>query len=183
MYKDLKDKVVVITGAASGIGAAIVDRLAKEKCKIVINYFKEKKVAEEMVKIIKNKKGDAIAVYGDVGNEKDIKNLMAEGIKAFGEVDIWINNAGHETPYPTHEMPLEAWESVINTNLTGVFLGAREALRHFIETNKKGNIINIISEFTVKIVQETFHFHDLSIKFRTALILRGRSRESSYRTS
>ena len=145
MYKDLKDKVVVITGAASGIGAAIVDRLAKEKCKIVINYFKEKKVAEEMVKIIKNKKGDAIAVYGDVGNEKDIKNLMAEGIKAFGEVDIWINNAGHETPYPTHEMPLEAWESVINTNLTGVFLGAREALRHFIETNKKGNIINISS--------------------------------------
>lgn len=145
MYKDLKDKVIVITGAASGIGAAIVDRLAKEKCYIVINYFKEEAVANEMTKIIEKKGGKAIAVYGDVGNEKDIESIMNAAIQAFGKVDVWINNAGHEQPFPTHEMPLEEWESVINTNLTGVFLGAREALRHFLKQKTKGNIINISS--------------------------------------
>lgn len=145
MYKDLKGKVAVITGAASGIGAAIVDRLAKEGCKLVINYFKEEKVAARMVKIIERKGGQAIAVYANVDSEQDIANLMRTAIDTFGGVDIWVNNAGHEKPFQTHEMPIEEWNSVINTNLTGSFLGTREALRHYLATEKKGNIINISS--------------------------------------
>ncbi len=145
MYDDLKGKVAVVTGASSGIGAAIIARFVKEGMKVVINYLREKDVADEMVRIIKKNHGDAIAIQGNIDKEKDNIILAKAAIDAFGDLDVWVNNAGHEKPFATHEMPLSEWQSVIDTNLTGVFLGSREALRYFVDKEKKGNIINMSS--------------------------------------
>lgn len=145
MYDDLKGKVAVVTGSSSGIGAAIIARFAKEGMKVVINYLNEKNVADEMVRIISKNGGEAIAVRGNVDKEKDVLNLVKTTLNTFGDLDVWINNAGHEKPFATHEMPLSEWQSVIDTNLTGVFLGSRKALRYFVDKEKKGNIINMSS--------------------------------------
>ncbi|WP_128330915.1 glucose 1-dehydrogenase [Apibacter sp. HY039] len=145
MYKDLKGKVAVITGSSTGLGKAIAQRFGKEGISVIVNYFSDKKDAEDLVKEIEKSGGKAIAVQGDVGKEEDIKKLSKAAIDTFGDLDIWINNAGHQKKIPTHEMALDDWNSVISTNLTGVFLGSREAIRYFLEKNKKGIIINMSS--------------------------------------
>lgn len=145
MYKDLKGKVAIVTGASSGIGAAIIDRYVKEGMCVVINYFHDRDAAEMMVKFFKKKGAQAIAVQGDVTKEADVANLVTMAVDTFGDLDVWINNAGFEKPFATHEMPLKDWQAVIDTNLTGVFLGSREALKYFMDKKKNGSIINISS--------------------------------------
>ncbi len=87
----------------------------------------------------------AVAVQADVGSEDGVQALLAAALDSFGGLQIWVNDAGVENRVATHEMPLADWEKVINVNLTGVFLGSKAALRHFVETGTKGNIINISS--------------------------------------
>lgn len=145
MYKDLKGKVAVVTGSSSGIGAAIIERYVEEGMQVVINYHKNEDVANKMVRFFEKKGGKAIAVQGDVKKEKDVIKLIKAATDSFGDLDIWVNNAGFEKPFATHEMPLEEWQAVIDTNLTGVFLGSREAVRYFLKKKKSGAIINISS--------------------------------------
>lgn len=145
MYEDLKGKIAVVTGSSSGIGEAIARRFAKEGMKIVINYFHEEKEADKIVEDIKRDGGEAIAVHGDVKKEKDIANLLSAALYAFGDLDVWVNNAGKQKPFDSHKMPLKEWQSVIDTNLTGTFLGSREALNYFLKKKKRGSIINISS--------------------------------------
>lgn len=145
MYDDLKDKVVVVTGSSKGIGAEIATRFAKEGSKIVVNYNTNEEEAKKILQIITNMGGEAIIVAADVSNEKAINQLAQNAINKFGGFDIWVNNAGLEHPYPTHEMPLKAWQEVIDINLTGYFLGCKAALNHFLDKQKKGIIINMSS--------------------------------------
>lgn len=145
MYKDLKGKVAVVTGGSKGIGNAIARRLSEEKMKVVINYHSDKKGAEETVADLKKIGGEAVAVQADVSSEEGIQALLDAAVSNFGELDLWINNAGMENQVPTHELTLEDWNKVIDVNLTGVFLGSKAALNHFLEHDKKGNIINLSS--------------------------------------
>lgn len=145
MYKDLKDKVVVITGASSGIGKAMAEAFGIEECKVVINYNSSKDKAEDVAEIVKKNGGEAITVQGDVSVEEDVVNIIQTAIDTFGGLDIMINNAGYEKATPSVEMSAEAFNNVMHINLTGAFVGSREACKHFIETGKKGNIINISS--------------------------------------
>ncbi|WP_035051722.1 glucose-1-dehydrogenase [Carnobacterium pleistocenium] len=145
MYKELEGKVAVVTGGSKGIGNAIARRLSEEKMKVVINYHSDKEGAEKTVEDLKQIGGEAIAVQADVSSEAGVKALLDAAISNFGDLDLWINNAGMENKVPTHELTLEDWDKVINVNLTGVFLGSKAALNHFLEKNKKGNIINMSS--------------------------------------
>lgn len=145
MYNDLKGKVAVVTGGSKGIGNAIARRLSEEKMKVVINYHSDKKGAEETVADLKKIGGEAVAVQADVSSEEGIQTLLDAAVSNFGELDLWINNAGMENQVPTHELTLEDWNKVIDVNLTGVFLGSKAALNHFLEHDKKGNIINLSS--------------------------------------
>lgn len=145
MYTDLEGKVVVITGSSTGLGEAMAIRFAKEKAKVVVNYRTKLEEADSVMEEIKTNGGEAIAVKGDVTIEEDVINLVQSAIKNFGKLDIFINNAGIENPVPSHEMPLSDWNRVINTNLTGNFLGCREAIKYFIENDIKGNVINMSS--------------------------------------
>lgn len=145
MYSDLAGKVVVITGSATGLGRAMGVRFAKEKAKVVINYRSRESEANDVLEEIKKVGGEAIAVKGDVTVESDVVNLIQSAVKEFGTLDVMINNAGIENAVPSHEMPLEDWNRVINTNLTGAFLGSREAIKYFVEHDIKGSVINMSS--------------------------------------
>ena len=145
MYKDLEGKVVVITGASKGLGKAMALRFGEEKAKVVVNYRSTKKDLDEIVRSIKASGGDAITVQTDISKEEDVMRLINEAVEAFGTIDVMINNAGMENEVPSHELSLDDWNKVISTNLTGCFLGSREAIKYMVEHNVKGSVINMSS--------------------------------------
>ena len=145
MYKDLTNKVAVVTGGSKGIGKAICERFGKEKMCVVVNYHSDEEGAQEAVAEIEKNGGKAVAVEADVSTEEGMDRLLKAAIETFGSLDIWVNNAGMETQKPTHELELEDWEKVLKVNLTGVFLGTKTALSYFKTHQIKGNIINMSS--------------------------------------
>lgn len=130
MFQELENKVVVITGAGSGIGKSFAENFGKAKAKVVLNYRSDRHLdeLEELKNTIQSAGGQAIAVQGDVSVEEDVKHLVQSAVETFGTIDIMINNAGFEKPIPTHEMSLDEWQKVIDINLTGAFIGSREAI-------------------------------------------------------
>ena len=130
MFTDLKDKVVVITGAGSGIGKSFAEAFGKAEAKVVMNYRSEHHVedVDQSIKLIEEAGGQAIKVQADVSVEADVNRLVQTAVDTFGTLDIMINNAGFEKPIPTHEMPLEEWQKVIDINLTGAFIGSKAAV-------------------------------------------------------
>lgn len=147
MFQELENKVVVITGAGSGIGKSFAENFGKAKSKVVLNYRSDRHLDEidELKNTIQSAGGQAIAVQGDVAVEEDVKNLVQSAVDHFGTLDIMINNAGFEKPIPTHEMSNDEWQKVIDINLTGAFTGSREAINQFLKEDKKGVIINTSS--------------------------------------
>lgn len=147
MFKDLEGKVVVITGAGSGIGKAMAEQFGDEKANVVINYRSERhlEVVSQTIRLIEDAGGKAIKVQADISEEDDVERLIQSAVDQFGTLDILINNAGFEKPIPTHEMPLEEWQKVIDVNLTGAFIGSKTAINQFLKEDKKGVIINTSS--------------------------------------
>ena len=145
MYKDLNNKVAVITGGSKGIGNAIAKRFGEENMKVVINYNSDKAGADKAVAEIEKAGGQGIAIQADISTEEGVQKLLDAAVDNFGGLDVWINNAGMENQHPTNELSLKDWQRVINVNLTGVFLGSKAALNYFLKNNKKGNIINMSS--------------------------------------
>ncbi len=145
MYTELVGKTAIVTGGSKGIGAAIAQRFGAEKMNVVVNYFSDSKGANEAVRAIEEAGGKGLAVQANVGDEAGVQKLLNAAIKAFGGIDVWVNNAGVENRSATHELSLDDWNRIITTNLTGVFLGSKIALKYFTDKDKKGNIINISS--------------------------------------
>ncbi len=130
--KMLKGQKALVTGANSGIGKGIAIELAKAGADVVVNYRGNEQAALELVEQIKMNCGvSAYAHHTDVSNENDVKGMFEKMIKEFGTIDIMINNAGLQKDAPIDEMTLEQWNAVINVNLTGQFLCAREAVKEF----------------------------------------------------
>lgn len=135
--KRLQDQVAVVTGSSSGIGAGIALALAAEGAKVVVNYSNTVDGAKKVVDEIVAAGGAAIAVKADVSKEEDVKNMFREAISTYGTVDILINNAGLQQDAAFVDMTLAQWQRVIDINLTGQFLCAREAAREFIRRGVK----------------------------------------------
>lgn len=132
-HPKLKDQIAIVTGASSGIGAGIAQALASEGAKVVVNYSSSPQKAQKVVDQINADGGDAFSVKADVSKENDVLELFAQTISHYGTVDILINNAGLQNDSKFHEMTLEQWNHVIEINLTGQFLCAREAIREFLK--------------------------------------------------
>ena len=150
MYPDLKGKVAVVTGAGSGLGEGIARRFLEEGMNVVINYHSDrtKEGAQKLADEFNAKCADgacAVVVQADLSTEEGARALGDAAIEHFGGLDVWVNNAGIESRYATHELPLDVWNRTIAVNLTGVFLGSREAIRHFLDEGKTGSIINMSS--------------------------------------
>jgi 3-oxoacyl-[acyl-carrier protein] reductase len=148
MPQRLKEKVAVVTGASKGIGAAIAKHLASEGAHIIVNYTSSKEDAEKVTaEIIKNG-GKAIAVQGDVSKEKDIESLFAQTVKAFGKVDILINNAGVYEFIPLEDISSKAYHKMFDINVFGLLMASKEAVKHFGPNG--GSIVNISSVASTK---------------------------------
>lgn len=138
----LSDKVALVTGGGSGLGAAICKNLARCGVKTIVadvSGDKARKVAME----IEKEGGKAFATELDVTDYKRIPTQLDELSEMCGGLDVLINNAGVDLTAPILEMPVEKWNQIIATNLTGPFVLSKEALR--VMRGKKGNIINIVS--------------------------------------
>lgn len=140
MKKKLQDQVAVITGSSSGIGAGVAKAMAKEGAIVVVNYptLSTKEMAEKVVAEIAENGGKAISYRCDVSNETEVKQMFADVIVRFGTVDILVNNAGLQKDAKFTDMTLEQWNFVLNVNLTGQFLCAREAIREFLRRGVNG---------------------------------------------
>ena len=114
IYKDLAGKVAVITGGSKGIGNAIAERFGQEHMNVVINYNSDQAGAAKAVELIENAGGKAVAVQADISNEEGVQKLLNTAVDSFGDLDIWINNAGMKNQHPTTELSLKDWQRVIN---------------------------------------------------------------------
>jgi len=128
----LKGQSALVTGANSGIGKAVAISLANDGANVVVNYVTHPEDAQAVVDTIKANGGNAIALQADVSNEVQVKAMFQEMYKAFGTIDILVNNAGLQQDSPFEKMTLAQWQLVINVNLTGQFLCAREAVIEFL---------------------------------------------------
>lgn len=137
----LQDKVAVITGAGRGIGRAVAVRFAESGAKVVLAARSEDEIIE-VAREIAAAGGSAIAVKTDVSSEADVKNLMASAESTFGPVDILVNNAGVMILRPLAETTVEEWNYIMNVNVLGAFMCAREVLPSMM-ARKAGRIINI----------------------------------------
>lgn len=128
----LPNQVALVTGASSGIGSGVAKSLAAEGAKVVVNYARSAKGAEAVVEEITSQGGDAIAIQADVSQEDQVLKMFEQMYDTYGTIDILVNNAGLQKDSPFPEMSLEDWNTVVNINLTGQFLCAREAAKEFI---------------------------------------------------
>jgi NAD(P)-dependent dehydrogenase (short-subunit alcohol dehydrogenase family) len=144
MAGKLEGRVGIVTGGASGIGRATALTLAREGATVVVSDIQEEG-GEETVGLIKQSRGDARFIKADVGNRDSVEALVEQTVKTYGRLDWAFNNAGISGPIaPTAEYTDEAWDQVINIDLTGVFYCMRAELRHM-QKQGRGAIVNTAS--------------------------------------
>lgn len=130
-HRPLEAQRALITGASSGIGAAIALAFADAGAAVVINHHRDAVAATQLVEEIVAKEGRAIAVNADVTKPKDCKRLFGAAKQHFGGIDILVANAGIERDRAFTKLTLKDWQTVISVNLTSQFLCAQEAVRRF----------------------------------------------------
>jgi 3-oxoacyl-[acyl-carrier protein] reductase len=139
----LAGTVAVVTGASKGIGADIAKQLGAAGANVVVNYASSKEGADRVVDEIAKRGGKAIAVQGDVAKKSDIQRLFAETKKAFGRLDVLVNNAAVYKFELLEEITEEEFHREFNTNVLGLILATQEALKYFGKDG--GSVINISS--------------------------------------
>lgn len=130
--KKLTKQTAIVTGANSGIGEVVALALGEAGANVVINYVINPDTANDVVQKIRAFGSEAVAIQADVSKEDQVINMFQQTIQQFGTVDILVNNAGLQRDAKFHEMTLAQWQYVIDINLTGQFLCAREAIREFL---------------------------------------------------
>lgn len=123
-------RTAIVTGGSRGIGRAVANRLAKDGLAVVVNYMGGVEEANAVVSGIQSLNGKAIAVKADIGNENDVERLFADALKAFGRVDVVVNNSGIMPLSPIGKGDAAAFDQVIQTNLRGTFLVMAQAAQH-----------------------------------------------------
>ena len=144
----LEGQRAIVTGANSGIGEGVARGLAEAGAKVVVNYVTAPDKAQQLVEDIREGGGEAMAVRADVSKEDEVQAMFRQAIEAWGSVDILVNNAGLQRDAPLHEMSLKDWQFVLDVNLTGQFLCAREAVREF----RRRGVVPEVSSAAGKII-------------------------------
>lgn len=150
--RGLEGKNVLITGGTSGIGQAIAVRFAEHGANVAINYVRSAEEAAETeeqvhacVTKVRQEGVRDVLVGADVSSEDEVVRMVGETIRELGGIDVLVNNAGIQISRPSHELSSSDFEKVLAVNLRGAFLCAREAIKHWLETESPGAIVNVSS--------------------------------------
>jgi glucose 1-dehydrogenase len=141
----LEGKAAIVTGGNSGIGKAIVLALARRRANIVIDYVCDEKATEDLERQVAALGDQAIGVQADVSKLADVKTLIDQAVKAFGRLDVMINNAGIETRTSVLDTPEDHYDKVMAVNLKSAFFGTQLAAKQMIAQGGGGRIINVSS--------------------------------------
>jgi NAD(P)-dependent dehydrogenase (short-subunit alcohol dehydrogenase family) len=150
----LKGKNAVVTGAGSGIGRAIAERLGEEGANVAIAEI-NRATGEQAVRTLIDRGVRAVNIPTDVSNADDLKRLVEQVSTTFGTLDIFINNAGINFVKPMVDTTLEDWERVIGTDLRGTFFGCKYAIEQFLRQKSEGCVVNISSVHSVATIAQT----------------------------
>lgn len=143
--ESLKNKVVIITGAGSGIGQAAAIKFAAAGSKVVVADFSEKG-GNATVQKIKDAGGEATFIRTDVSNTDDVQSMVAKTVELYGRLDCAFNNAGvGGTSAPIHEFPEDIYDSTVAIDQKGVFLCMKYELQQFLKQGGTGSIVNMAS--------------------------------------
>ena len=141
----LKGKSAIVTGGNTGIGKGIVLALAEEGASVCIDYVAQPEATEELERRVAALGDQAIGVDADVSKVSDLQMLIDETVKAFGRLDVMVNNAGVETRTSVLDTPEDKYDFVMNVNLKSAFFGTQLAAKQMIKQGEGGRIINITS--------------------------------------
>lgn len=144
--KSLANKVAIVTGASSGIGQAIAERLGQDQATVIVNYAHSADKAQAVVEHIEQAGGNAIALQADMGQVADIRRLFQDTRDRFGQIDILVNNAGIAVRSSIADVTEEDYEKIFAVNVRGVLFALQEAAKHITDG---GRIVNISSSVTV----------------------------------
>lgn len=145
----LKGKIAFVTGGSRGIGAAIAKRLAVEGANVAIMYAKDAKAAEVVVKAIESSGGKAFAVQADAADANAVKAAVEQTVKAFGRIDVLVNNAGTAIPKPFEDATMEELDRMIDINVRGVLAATQAALKHMPDGGRIISIGSCVGERTM----------------------------------
>jgi NAD(P)-dependent dehydrogenase (short-subunit alcohol dehydrogenase family) len=134
-------KVAIVTGGGSGIGKGIAKAFVDEGCSVVIAARGAERLEAAAVELSSNG-GTVVAIQTDVTNEEQMINLFAKTMEQFGKLDVLVNNSGAFDGGPVEELTMEQWQNVLQVNVTGPFLGSREAFK-IMKKQGGGRIINV----------------------------------------
>jgi NADP-dependent 3-hydroxy acid dehydrogenase YdfG len=143
MTEGIKDKVVVITGASSGLGEATARALSAQGARIVLGARRQDRI-QALARELTAGGGEAIAMTTDVTDRAQVKNLVDAAVKAYERVDVMVNNAGLMPQAPLERLKIDEWERTIDVNLKGVLYGIAAALP-YMQRQKSGHFINVSS--------------------------------------
>jgi glucose 1-dehydrogenase len=150
--RGLQGKNVLVTGGSSGIGQAIAVGFAERGANVAINYLTQPEEAagtEEQVHAcvsrVRQEGVQDVLVQGDVSKEEDVVRMVAESVEGLGGLDVLVNNAGIQISKPSHELTTGDFDKVLDVNLRGAFMCAREAIRRFLDAGTPGSIVNVSS--------------------------------------
>jgi glucose 1-dehydrogenase len=141
----LENKVAIVTGGNSGIGKAVVLELARQGANVAVDYVSHPDATEELEKQVAALGDKAIGVDADVSKVADLTRLIATTVKAFGRLDIMVNNAGIETRTTVLDTTEQQYDKVLQVNLKSAFFGTQLAAKQMIKQGGGGRIINITS--------------------------------------
>lgn len=147
--ENIQDKVVVITGASSGIGEGTAQTLAAKGAKLVLAARRVDRL-ESLVSDIENAGGSAIAIATDVSKREDVEKLISHTHEKYGHIDVLINNAGIMPVAPMELARVDAWDKMIDVNVKGLLYGIGAALPNM-KQRKSGHIINVASVAGLKV--------------------------------
>jgi 3-oxoacyl-[acyl-carrier protein] reductase len=179
MDLNLKDKVALVTGGGTGIGAGISRVLAEEGANVAVNYIVDEEQVRDFVQSLNDRyQRSCTAVYGDISKGEDIDRMIETILSTMGRLDFLVNNAGI---WPTDEaldMPDESWKRVIEVNLNGPFMVSMRFARQLVKSGSRGKIVNVSSKSAFQVTTGG-HTHYATAKAGINMLTQSLARELS----